>query len=201
MATRGGLTRIRESASSSSGYSSSAEQGRSSELEIGCAVGSFTEVLAPRCRELVAVDISENAVRIARGRLARYAHVSCERRTLPTEYPDGRFDLVIASDVFYYWTPEDVISTLNAVEQSLTPGGVFVAASYSVRICSFLTGHEVHVLLRKSTTLENDFSGSTEFGSGRPYLLDRFVRSAPEPRDVARVESIGAENRDDTPSR
>ena len=39
-------------------------------LEVGASIGVFTEMLAPRCDELLAVDASERAVAAARERLA-----------------------------------------------------------------------------------------------------------------------------------
>ncbi len=58
-------------------------------LELGCAEGAFTEMLATRCNELVAVDISDVAVQRAATRTREHAGVSCERRTLPGEFPPG----------------------------------------------------------------------------------------------------------------
>jgi predicted TPR repeat methyltransferase len=50
------------------------------------------------------VDTSEKAVEIARERLLEMCHVlRLERRTLPEEMSDGPFDLVVASEVLYYW--------------------------------------------------------------------------------------------------
>jgi len=146
-------------------------------LEIGCAEGAFTALLAPRCKELLAVDISEVAVARARERLRGLEDVRCEVRSLPAEYPQGSFDLVVASDVLYYWPTEDVIAALKAVEASLTPGGVFVALHYVPRMGSLLDGAEVHDLLESNAGLASTLSESREFGPGRLYRIDRFIKS------------------------
>src|SRR5215210_2873354 len=52
-------------------------------LEVGCSIGVFTAMLAPLCDELLAVDLSEEAVDIASKRLATFSNVCVERRTLP----------------------------------------------------------------------------------------------------------------------
>ena len=75
-------------------------------LEAGASIGVFTEMLAARCDELLAVDVSERAVTTARERLAGRKHVVVERRTLPEEMPGGPFDLIVASEILYYYSKE-----------------------------------------------------------------------------------------------
>jgi len=72
-----------------------------SALEAGASIGVFTEMLAGRCDELLAVDVSERAVVTARKRLSGRKHVVVERRTLPEEMPGGPFDLIVASEILY----------------------------------------------------------------------------------------------------
>jgi ubiquinone/menaquinone biosynthesis C-methylase UbiE len=95
--------------------------------EIGCGEGVFTSQLAPRCRSLLAVDISSRAVERARERCADFPQVSCEARALPAAYPDGPFDLVVASDVLYYWVPDDMHVAASRIERTLEVGGRVVA--------------------------------------------------------------------------
>ena len=71
-------------------------------LELGCAVGSFTELLAPRATEVLALDVSPAAVAQVARRLRDDPHVRVEAMTIPAEFPGGTFDLVVASDVLYY---------------------------------------------------------------------------------------------------
>lgn len=73
-------------------------------LEIGCAAGSFTRMLAPLCSELVAVDISEHAIARAREasgdtegvefRIANVMELDLER--------EGSWDLVVLAETSYY---------------------------------------------------------------------------------------------------
>ena len=73
-------------------------------LEVGCSIGVFTAALAARCRELVAVDVSPAAVAAARERTARLAGVAASSQaTLPEDMPAGSFDLIVCSEVLYYW--------------------------------------------------------------------------------------------------
>ena len=71
-------------------------------LEVGCSIGVFTEMLAPLCHELLAVDVSEKAIAVAEERLESIPQVRVELRRLPEETPEGPFDLIVASEVLYY---------------------------------------------------------------------------------------------------
>jgi 2-polyprenyl-3-methyl-5-hydroxy-6-metoxy-1,4-benzoquinol methylase len=95
-------------------------------LEAGCSIGIFTEMLAPLCDDLLAVDISEKAVVTARQRLASSPHVCIERRTLPEETPEGPFDLIVLSEVLYAMSKDVVLATLQRLEQVLAPGGALL---------------------------------------------------------------------------
>jgi SAM-dependent methyltransferase len=92
-------------------------------FEAGSSIGVFTAMLAPRCDELLAVDTSQKAVEIAGERLAEHPRVRVERRTLPEEMPVGPFDLIVASEVLYYWPQEVVLEALRCFEGILAPEG------------------------------------------------------------------------------
>ena len=134
-----------------------AERGRYRRaLEAGSSIGVFTAMLAPLCDELLAVDVSEAAVAAARERLSGSPHVRVEQRTLPEEMPEGPFDLVVASEILYYW-PEDVMLTaLGRFEEELAPGGALLAVHWRKETRTYpLQGDEVHGLLLEHTRLSN----------------------------------------------
>ena len=125
-------------------------------FEAGSSIGVFTAMLAPYCDELLAVDASERAVAIARERLAGEEHVRVERRTLPEETPEGPFDLVVASEVLYYWPREVVLEALRRFENILAPGGLLLAVHWRKETRTYpLQGDEVHELLVGHTRLAN----------------------------------------------
>ena len=125
-------------------------------LEVGCSIGVFTAMLAPLCDELLAVDVSEKAIAAAQQRLADFPNVRVELRTLPEETPQGPFDLIVASEVLYYW-PEDVmLSALRRFEEVLAPGGSLLAVHWRKETKTYpLQGDEVHDLLLEHTRLAN----------------------------------------------
>ena len=123
---------------------------------MGASIGVFTEMLAGRCDELLAVDVSERAVAAARKRLSGRKHVVVERRTLPEEMPDGPFDLIVASEILYYYTREEMVATLRAFERELARGGVLLAVHWRRETRTYpLQGDEVHELLLRHTRLHN----------------------------------------------
>jgi SAM-dependent methyltransferase len=125
-------------------------------LEAGSSIGVFTAMLAPRCDELLAVDTSQKAVEIARERLAEQSHVRLERRTLPEEMPEGPFDLIVASEVLYYWPREVVLEALRSFEEILAEGAVLVAVHWRKETKTYpLQGDEVHELLVRHARLKN----------------------------------------------
>lgn len=146
-------------------------------LEIGCAEGVFTELLAHRCRELLAIDISEVAVDRATARAGRVPGVRCEQRTLPREFPDGPFDLIVASDVMYYWQLADLGDVIPVIEASIAPGGRLVTLHYAPPMGAVLDGNEVHDYLAEQLTLHHVRSEALELKSA-PYRVDVFERLA-----------------------
>lgn len=125
-------------------------------LELGCSIGVFTAMLAPHCDELLAVDISRQAVDLARERLADLPSVRVERRTLPKETPEGPFDLIVASEILYYFTEEGVLAALRRFEKELAPGGSMLVVHWRGEPRTHpLRGDEVHDLLGCHTRLTN----------------------------------------------
>lgn len=94
-----------------------------SALEVGCANGVLTAQLGSRCDALLAVDVSETAVAAARVRCADQPHVRIEQRRLPADAPDDRFDLVLLSEVVYYWDSADIVAMGAYLDGSVRSGG------------------------------------------------------------------------------
>lgn len=141
-------------------------------LEIGCGEGLFTQLLAPRCDSLLAVDISARAVGRARVRLSQHPHVLARAVALPAGYPVGPFDLLVASDVLFYWTPDDLRWAADRIEESLAVGGRFVAIHYALPIVAVSNGDAVHDVLAGVLTLAHVLSETRDIGAGRRYRID-----------------------------
>lgn len=94
-----------------------------SALEVGCSIGVLTRALAPRCERLLALDVAEAALAQARERCADQPHIRFERGQVPRDWPAGRFDLILLSEVVYYLDAGDVSRLAARIRDGLAPGG------------------------------------------------------------------------------
>jgi SAM-dependent methyltransferase len=114
-------------------------------FEIGCSLGVLTAQLAPRCGHLLAVDVSEAALTQARARCADFPQVEIKLLRVPDEFPARQFNLVLVSEVGYYWSPADLARATEQILNSLTPGGQLLLVHWTPPVHDYpLTGDEVH---------------------------------------------------------
>ncbi len=117
-------------------------------LELGCSIGVLSRMLAGRCDALLSLDVAESALESARARCADVGNVRFERRTLPDEFPDGQFDLILMSEVGYYFARPDLRRLRERCVAGLRDGGELVAVHYLPEVADYpLTGDEVHEVL------------------------------------------------------
>jgi SAM-dependent methyltransferase len=114
-------------------------------LEIGCSIGVFTERLAKRCGELVAIDISRRAIHQARIRCAHQSHVRIVRATFPHQSPPSTFDLITCCEVGYYWSDADLALARDRIAASLAPDGELLLVHFLPHVDDYVReGDEVH---------------------------------------------------------
>jgi SAM-dependent methyltransferase len=157
-------------------------------FEPGCSIGVLTTMLAPRCGTLLSCDVSPAAVRAAAGRTAGLPQVRVERRTLPGDWPDGRFDLIVLSELLYYFGEGDLDTVLGQATGSLRPGGTLLAAHWRRPVADYpRTGDEVHAAIaaRPELTLIADHREPD-------FIAQAFLRAAPG-TDPASVSVAAAE--------
>ncbi|RSK40062.1 class I SAM-dependent DNA methyltransferase [Hymenobacter perfusus] len=114
-------------------------------FEIGCSLGVLTEQLATRCGHLLAVDVAANALERARQRCAHLPQVELKLLRVPEEFPGGEFDLILVSEVGYYWSPADLERAASRMLTALRPGGHLVLVHWTAPVHDYpLTGDDVH---------------------------------------------------------
>ncbi|RPD47204.1 methyltransferase domain-containing protein [Hymenobacter sediminis] len=115
-------------------------------LEIGCSLGVLTEQLATQCGHLLAVDVAEAALARARQRCAYLPQVELRQLRIPEEFPlQQQFDLILVSEVGYYWSPADLTRTFDLMLQALPSGGHLLLVHWTPPVHDYpLTGDAVH---------------------------------------------------------
>ncbi|MFK0002419.1 PIG-L family deacetylase [Paenarthrobacter sp. NPDC090522] len=126
------------------------EESYGSGLEVGCSIGTLSEELAPRCGQFLAVDASSKALGQANERLGRFRHARTLQATVPHEWPDGSFDLVVVSEMGYYVAPEELAELLQRVKVSMNPGGTLLLCHWRHPISGWqMDGETVHATARE----------------------------------------------------
>jgi SAM-dependent methyltransferase len=143
-------------------------------LEVGCAHGVLTERLSDLCDSLLAVDISSTALAKARSRVGDQPGVSLAQMAFPKQVPDETgFDLVVLSEVAYYWGVVDLDRAAEWLRQGLVAGGRIILVHYTGETDYPQTGDEaVEVLWNK---LEGEFVQLRSERHDR-YRLDLWTR-------------------------
>lgn len=100
-------------------------------LEIGCANGVLTASLARVCDNLLALDVSAEAIALAHSRLAGFDNVELRRAEVPRDWPDGTFDLIVLSEVLYFLDEDEIVRTSGHALASLSQGGVCLLVNWT----------------------------------------------------------------------
>ncbi|MDB5818988.1 MAG: methyltransferase [Rhizobacter sp.] len=119
-------------------------------FEVGCSIGVLTALLAPRCQHLLAVDVSEAPLAKARRRCADLPQVELKVMRVPQEFATGPFDLIMLSEVAYYWSRPDLEHAIDQVMDALETGGQVLLVHWTDPVHDYpLTGDQVHDLFEE----------------------------------------------------
>ncbi|MGP8008847.1 MAG: SAM-dependent methyltransferase [Acidimicrobiales bacterium] len=122
-------------------------------FEPGCSVGVLTEQLATRCNRLLAVDIIAAPLHSAARRLQSKRHVRFEELTIPLEWPDEIFDLIVLSEVAYYFDTEALNQIVHHIVDSTEYGAHVVGVHWRGLTDYPLTGDQAHAEIDRSRSL------------------------------------------------
>ena len=100
-----------------------------SAYEPGCSVGVLTARLAHRCHHLRAVDVSPTAVDRARERCDGRPEVTFDVASV-AEDRTGDHDLVVASEIGYYFSGAALDGLVDRLVAALLPGGTLLACHW-----------------------------------------------------------------------
>lgn len=101
-------------------------------LEIGCANGVLTQRLQGQCDGLLAIDVSATALASARTRCSGQDNVRFAELRFPHQPPEhAAFDLIVLSEVAYYWDDADLTLAARRLLGLLAPGGDLVLVHWT----------------------------------------------------------------------
>ena len=86
--------------------------------------------------------------------MAALSHVEVRQGSVPTDWPEGTFDLVVLSEVAYYLAPDDLTRLVGRCIASLLEGGTLLACHWRHEVADYpATGDQVHVALGERVEL------------------------------------------------
>jgi LmbE family N-acetylglucosaminyl deacetylase len=119
-------------------------------IEVGCSIGALAADLAPRCDRLLAVDASPVALGRARERLAGVPGAETALARVPEEWPEGRFDLVVVSEVGYFLSPRRLDDLVERCRAAAGGGDVVLCHWRHQPVGWVLDGPAVHERFRRA---------------------------------------------------
>jgi protein-L-isoaspartate O-methyltransferase len=148
----------------------------STAFEPGCSIGITTASLAARADRLVAMDIAAEALELARA--ATPPNVELLQGQVPHDWPDGRFDLIVISELAYYLDPSDCA---RLAELASRAAGELVVVHWRHPVADYpLRGDAVHDIFADSAANEGLHQLLTH--AEPDFRIDTWTR---DPRSIA----------------
>jgi len=155
-------------------------------FEPGCSIGVLSAQLARRCDHLLACDGSAAAARSAAARTAAMPNVEVQRRTIPDGWPPGQFDLIVLSEILYYFGGRDLARVLDLTGGALRPGGTVLAVHWRHPVAEYpRTGDDVHQAMAGQPRLARLVEHREP-----DFLAEVYIRADGEPESVAQVGGL-----------
>jgi SAM-dependent methyltransferase len=157
-----------------------------SAFEPGCSIGVLTQMLAGRCDRLLSCDLAAAAVGAAARRTRDLPHVRVEQRQIPAQWPAGRFDLIVFSEILYYFGDGDLDRVLDRAVRALRLGGTLLAVHWRHPVAEYpRTGDDVHQVLAACPGVARLVSHTEP-----DFLAEVYTRTDAAPISVARATGL-----------
>ena len=141
-------------------------------LEPGCSIGALTVRLANICDTIEAFDFSATAVKKARKHCEALSNVRIRCCSLSKEEDFGRFDLVVLSEIGYYFNAPDWHELSERIA-TMNSGSTLLAAHWLGNSTDHqISGDEVHDILASNARMHLEHAERHEF-----FRIDRWIRS------------------------
>jgi SAM-dependent methyltransferase len=148
-----------------------------SALEVGCGTGVFSGLLAKHFSSVLAIDLSDEALKIAKQQNVDADNIRFIRGDVRALTSKSKFDLIICAEVLYYLRQHDSDSVCCALDRLLGERGVVLTvsgipkASSGTSEAGCFNGWNDIFSRRYSCVLSTDFTSAN-----RPYRVAGFLR-------------------------
>jgi SAM-dependent methyltransferase len=117
----------------------------------------------------------ESVLKRARERCRNLPQVRIERMVVPEEFLEQTFDLIVVSEVGYYWSRDTLQVAKERISNALEPGGHLLLVHWTPFVHEYpLTGDQVHeAFLDDNDGLPLRHLGGTRAEQYRLDLLER----------------------------
>jgi SAM-dependent methyltransferase len=103
-------------------------------LDVGCGSGGNLELLSRHCEEIVGLDRSALALRLAREKRPASLLVQGDANQLADLFPEDSFHLITSFNVLYHQWISDERTVLRQIARLLRPGGCLVLTEPAFRL-------------------------------------------------------------------
>ena len=98
-------------------------------LECACGTGLLSAVIAPKCRQPTATDLSRKMLEKAEKNCAAFRNIRFEQVDITAlPYPDSSFDKVVAGNVIHLL--DEPMKALRELDRVCKPGGRLIIPTY-----------------------------------------------------------------------
>jgi hypothetical protein len=141
--------------------------------EPGCSIGVLTQQLGRMAKRVIACDFAPTAVEQTRLRCADQPNVEVICVNLRTFTPDAPLDLIVFSEIGYFFSAEELSRMAGELAGRLVPDGEFMAAhGLGDSPDHILHGDRVHEILAHTLAL-SPFRSERHSG----FRLDSWIKS------------------------
>ena len=139
-------------------------------LECACGTGLLSGVIAKKCKNLIATDFSVKMLKKARKKYRAYTNAEFkEGNILQIEYPNEKFDVVVAANVIYLL--DEPYKALAEMDRVCRKGGKIIIPTYINKNDNGKTSDFANTVGKAGADFKRQFSFDTykEFIKGAGY--------------------------------
>ena len=141
-------------------------------LELGCAEGFLTRRLLQVACEVVACDLSAEAVERARHYCGDAANCQFVAGDLRNGLPSGDFDACLASDVLYYLSRSEISRLATRLHQQMPrPRRLVLANEWNVGYRDLTSPHDALTCLTANASWQCLQADELDLGGGKSHFL------------------------------